>query len=202
MQRQHAAIVALIAVAATAGCSSLLADPTPVPGAAATLTRSGRTPIPTPVRTTEPSPAVSAAPSSVTIGGSPGPSPGTTNQGVGEDEIAQVQREMEQAVASPDLPGIESLLLDHISLSTPQGGSVLDATAAAAWLRDHAGAGIKVTRLERATQALMLQVFSDGWPTRDPIDQGQVSFSLRRYDANGRLDEETGDWKIDVIEAE
>jgi hypothetical protein len=79
---------------------------------------------------------------------------------------------------------------------------VLDRSAAAAWLRDHAGPGIKVTRLERATQALMLQVFTEGWPNNAPVDQGRVNFSLRRYDANGRLDEEAGDWKIDVIEAE
>jgi hypothetical protein len=91
---------------------------------------------------------------------------------------------------------------DRISLSTSQGGSVLDRGAAAAWLHDHAGPGIKVTSLERATQALMLQVFTAGWPDKDPIGQGQVNFSLRRYDTNGRLDEETGDWKIDVIEAE
>jgi hypothetical protein len=41
-----------------------------------------------------------------------------------------------------------------------------------------------------------------GWTNKDPITQGQVSFSLRRYDNNGRPDEEKGDWKIDVIDAE
>jgi hypothetical protein len=45
-------------------------------------------------------------------------------------------------------------------------------------------------------------VLTDGWPTKDPITQGQVSFSLRRYDSNGRPDEDKGDWKIDVIDAE
>ncbi len=48
----------------------------------------------------------------------------------------------------------------------------------------------------------MLQVLTTGWPKKDPIEQGQVNFSLRRYDASGRLDEDVGDWKIDVIEAE
>ena len=48
----------------------------------------------------------------------------------------------------------------------------------------------------------MLQVLTDGWPVRDPIQQGHVSFSLRRYDSEGRPNEDTGDWKIDVIEAE
>jgi hypothetical protein len=109
---------------------------------------------------------------------------------------------MGQIVATPDLTGIESLLLDHISLSTPDGGSVLDATQAATWLREHAGPGLKVTRVDPGTQTLMLQVLTDGWPTKAPIQQGQVSFSLRRYDASGRPDEDNGTWKIDVIEAE
>jgi hypothetical protein len=110
---------------------------------------------------------------------------------------------MEQVVASPQLPGIEGLLLDHVSLSTAGGGSVLDNSQAAAWLRDHAGPGIKLTRLERGTQTVMLQVVTEGWPNKDPIQQGRVSFSLRPYDANGRPNEEGGgDWKIDVIEAE
>ena len=104
-------------------------------------------------------------------------------------------------MASPDLPGVEALLLDHVSFSTAQGGSVMDNSQAAIWLRDHAASGIKVTRLDRGTQTLMLQVLTDGWPNKDPIQQGQVTFSLRRYDANGRPDEDKGDWKVDVIEA-
>lgn len=108
---------------------------------------------------------------------------------------------MEQTVASSDLPGVEGLLLDRVAFSTAEGGSVMDTGQAAAWLRDHAGAGIKVVRLDRGTQSLMLQVLTDGWPSKDPIQQGQVTFSLRRYDANGRPDEDQGDWKIDVIEA-
>jgi hypothetical protein len=181
------------------GCSTLLsADPTPVPGAAATLTRSSRTPIPTPDRPAA-SPGASPVPSRVA---SPGPSPVASRQVVTEEEIAQLQRRMDATVNDPRLPGLESLLLDHVSLSTSQGGSVLDNTQAAGWLRDRAGAGIKVTRLERGTQTLMLQVVSEGWPNADPIEQGRVSFSLRRYDPNGRPDEENGDWKVDVIEAE
>jgi hypothetical protein len=49
----------------------------------------------------------------------------------------------------------------------------------------------------------MLQVETQGWPDKDPIQNGQVTFSLRRYDANGRQDEAGGgEWKIDVIEAD
>ena len=136
------------------------------------------------------------------IAGSASPVTAATSQAIKEEDVAQLQRRLEQTLASPDLPGVENVLLDHVSLSTAQGGSVMDNAEAAAWLRDHAGPGLKVARLERDTQTLMLQVLTDGWPIKDPVQQGHVSFSLRRYDANGRPDEEHGDWKIDVIEAE
>jgi hypothetical protein len=121
---------------------------------------------------------------------------------VSESEIAQLQRRMEQVLSSATLPGIDALLLDHVSLSTAQGGAVMEAIAAAAWLRDHAQPTVKVNRVERGTQSLMLQVYTDGWPPQDPIQQGLVTFSLRKYDASGRPNDETGDWKIDVIDAE
>jgi hypothetical protein len=196
------ALLTMVAAVATFGCSSLLtADPTPVPGAAATLTRSLRTPIPTTVQSPVPAAAVSPAPSRVATSASPGPSP-AANQSIDEDDLAQLQRRMAQITSNSSLPGIEALLLDHVSLSTAQGGAVMDSVQAANWLRDRAGAGIKVNRLERGTQTLMVQVFTDGWPPQDPIQLGQVSFSLRKYDANGRPNDETGDWKIDVIDAE
>jgi hypothetical protein len=117
--------------------------------------------------------------------------------------VADLQRRMEQIVAGSDLPGIEGLLLDHVSLSTPQGGSVMDSAQVARWLRDHAGPGIKVTQVDRGTQELVVQVQTGGWPARDPIQQGQVNFSLRKYDPSGRPDQTGGgEWKIDVIEAE
>ena len=201
---------AVIAVAVTAsvvvpaGCSTLLgAEPTPVPGAAATLTRSIRTPIPTPVRTPAASPGAASPSPRVAVAASPSASAATSDQVVNATDVAQLQRRIEQVMDSPDLSGIEALLLDHVALSTSAGGSVLDNGQAATWLRDHAGPGIKLTRLERGTQTVMLQVLTEGWPNKDPIQQGQVSFSLRPYDANGRPNEEGGgDWKIDVIEAE
>ena len=206
MQRQRLVIVGLVVVVVAAmlgGCSSLLgADPTPVPGAAATLTRSSRTPIPTPARTSAPSPGVSGAASRFAAGASPAPSASVTSQGAAADDIEQLRRRMERAVGGADLPGMDELLLDHVSLSSALGGTVMDAVEAAAWLRDHAGAGISVTGLEQATQSPMLQVQTTGWQHKDPIEHGQVTFSLRRYDANGKLDEDRGDWKIDVIEAD
>jgi hypothetical protein len=198
--RRGIAGLTLLAAVVASGCSTLLtADPTPVPGAAATLTRSLRTPIPT--TSTSPGPAASPSPARAANSAAPGPSPAAA-AAVSENEIAQMQRRMEQTTASPALPDIDGLLLDHVSLSTPQGGSVMSSADAAAWLRDHAGPGIKLNRLERGTQSLMLQVISDGWPAKDPIQQGVVTFSLRKYDASGRQNDETGDWKIDVIDAE
>ena len=69
-------------------------------------------------------------------------------------------------------------------------------------LRDHAGPGIKVGRVDPNTQSMLLEVQTDGWPIKEPLEQGRVTFNLRRYGANGRQDEENGDWKVDVIGAE
>ena len=172
-----------------------------MPGAAATLTPSSRTPIPTPVREGSPSPAASPA-----VLRSPVPVASASAKPGGrqltEDEIAQIQREMQSIVANANLPDIESLLLDRVSLSTPAGGQVLDRAGAARWLRDHAGPGITVTRVDPNTQTVLLEVQTDGWPTDEPLEQGRVTFNLRRYAANGRQDEDNGDWKVDVIGAE
>jgi hypothetical protein len=201
--RRAVIFVALVASTTNAACASLLsADPTPVPGAAATLTRSINTPIPTPVRTPSPLPGASPSPVRVAVAVSPVASP-SASVSLGDADVAALQRSLEQALAGPELQGIEGLLLDHVSLSTPAGGSVMERTEAAIWLRDRAGPGIKVVQVERGTQELMLQVQTEGWPNKDPIQQGQVNFSLRRYDPNGRQDETGGgDWKIDVIEVD
>jgi hypothetical protein len=132
-------------------------------------------------------------------------SPGATaaSQGISDSDIATIQGRIQRAIASPDMSGIDALLLDHVSLSTPQGGSVMDASEAANWLRDHAGPNLKVSQVNRGTQDVMLQVTTDGWPQKDPVQAGQVIFSLRRYDTNGRQDDSGGgEWKIDVIEAD
>jgi hypothetical protein len=172
-----------------------------VPGAAATLTRSINTPIPTPVRT--PTAPASPSPARAAVGGSPGPSLTSGAQPLTDTDVATVQNRMQQSVSTPDLTGIDGLLLDHVSLSTQQGGSILDKSDAASWLRDHAGPGLSVDQVTRGTQDVALQVQTQGWPQKDPIQNGLVIFSLRRYDANGRQDESgTGDWKIDVIEAD
>ncbi len=175
-----------------------------MPGAAATLTRSINTPIPTPVRTVSTLPTASpSAAGRASIGGSPGPLSTVAAQPLTESDVASVQNRMEQSVSTPDLPGMDTLLLDHVSLSTQQGGSILDSSEAVSWLRAHAGPGLSVSQVTRGTQDVVLQVLTVGWPPKDPIQNGQIIFSLRRYDASGRQDESgTGDWKIDVIEAD
>ncbi|MBV9578322.1 MAG: hypothetical protein JO057_07015 [Chloroflexi bacterium] len=199
-----APLAALLALSGSVGCSVLLGpDATPVPGAAATLTRSINTPIPTPVRTPSTEPIGSPGPARVAVALSPSPFSGTVAPPLSDADVAAVQNQVGQTVSTPDLTGIDDLLLDHVSLSTPQGGSVMDSADAASWLRDHAGPNIKVSQVTRGTQDVMLQVDTVGWPNKDPIQNGQVTFSLRRYDANGRQDESGGgDWKIDVIEAD
>jgi hypothetical protein len=117
------------------------------------------------------------------------------------DDIADIEQAMRRAVGSAGLPGIESLLLDRVSLSTPAGSEVMDRAEAARWLRDHAGDTIEVARVEPSSQTMLLEVSTRGWPQADPLEQGIVTFNFRRYDANGRPDD-NGDWKVDAIGAE
>ena len=181
------------------GCSALLGvEATPVPGAAATLTRSSRTPIPTPLPSPKPaaglaspSPARAAASPSALAGGRP----------VSEEEISDLRQQIDRALASPDLPGIESLLLDRVLLSSSEGGQELDRSGAAGWLRDHAGPGLQVARVDRSALAVLLEVLTEGWPIRPPVTDGTVTFNLHRYDPSGKQDEDNGSWKIDVIGA-
>jgi hypothetical protein len=192
----------LVSLVLLVGCQSLLgAEPTVVPGAAATLTRSSRTPIPTPERVASPSPTGSSP-----VAAKPAASPVAlaspeASRPISDDDVAQIEREMQRVVATAALPGIERLLLDRVSLSTPAGGQVLERAEAAQWLRDHAGPGIQVVRVEPSSQTMLLEVSTQGWPNDEPIEQGVVTFNLRRYGANGRPDE-MGEWKVDAIGAE
>lgn len=198
MSARVAAVLLLVGATVATGCQSILgAEPTPVPGAAATLTRSVRTPIPT----VNPSPATSpVAARSPSVSPVASPKPG--GRPLTQDEIAAIERQFDAIVASADLTGIDQLLFDKVSLATPAGGQVLDRAGTAQWLREHAGPGLTVSRVDPNTQTMLLEVQTDGWPIKDPLEQGRMTFNLRRYAANGRQDEENGDWKIDVIGAE
>jgi uncharacterized protein YceK len=196
---RRAFLVYLGSLLLLAGCSSLLSsEPTPVPGAAATLTRSSRTPIPTPLRT--PSPVGIASPSPGRAAAA-SPSANVGGRLVTAEEINELRQQIDRSLASPDLPGIESLLLDRVLLSSTEGGQELDRAGAASWLRDHAGPGLQVVRIERSALSVLLEVLTEGWPDLPPVTDGTVTFNLHRYDASGKQDEDNGNWKIDVIGA-
>ena len=169
-----------------------------MPGAAATLTRSSRTPIPTPLPSPKPAASV-ASPSPVRASASPSPIAG--GRPVSEEEINDLRQQIGRALSSPDLPGIESLLLDHVLLSSTEGGQELDRAGAADWLLDHAGPGLQVARVDRSSLSVLLEVLTEGWPIRPPVADGTVTFNLHRYDSSGKQDEDNGSWKIDVIGA-
>ncbi len=136
---------------------------------------------------------------------SPSPSPSApvaANSGAEEARIADVSQQLSAALATQDLPGIEDLLVDTVSLSTTEGGQVFDRAAAASWLRDHAGPGLQVGQVDRSSLSALLEIHTSGWPDTAPIMSGQVTFNLHRYDPNGTQDDDNGDWRIDVIQAD
>lgn len=184
-------------------CSALLAEPTPVPGAAATAARAFSTAIPTPQRA--PGAVVSPGPSPVP-GRSPAaaaaPSPARAPLEISDAEVNDLRARLERAVASPDLPGIDALLADSVATSTPEGGDVLSREAAVAWLKERAAPGIRVTRVDRNALAVQLQAETEGWQAKPAGTQGRVTFSMHRFDPGGRQDQERGSWRIDVATAE
>ena len=114
-------LLVVLTTVATTSCASLLgAEPTPVPGAAATLTRSSRTPIPTPTRDSSPSPAASPA-----VARSPVASPSARPGGrpLTEEEIDAIQRQMRLVLADGKLlhlvvGDVRQVRHQHIDLDT------------------------------------------------------------------------------------
>jgi hypothetical protein len=93
-------------------------------------------------------------------------------------------------------------LLDQVALASPAGGEVLERQAAARWLREHAGPGLRITEVLQHAHLSLLEIVTEGWPAREPISSGRVTFNLHLYGPSGRQDEAGGSWKIDVIAAE
>jgi hypothetical protein len=184
------------------GCSQFASmDATPVPGAAATAARADRTAIPTPVRSPTARPAASPGPAASAL---PSPSPAgvVAGAGVTDEQMDLVRRALTGLLASPDLEGLEGLLLDRVSLATAEGGTVLDRSAVAAWIRERRGDDIRLVSVERSALAVALQVETEGWQTSAATPTGRITFALHRFAPNGQQDEDRGDWKIDVISAE
>lgn len=200
--RTPVAVLVVVVLLVGTGCDAVLqeAEATVVPGAAATLTRSERTPIPTPVHSPvpllgEPSPIASAAAAPVAS-----PSAGSAVSVDADTEATRAK--LQAALATPDLAGIEDVLLDHVSLSSAAGGQVLDRDGAAAWLRDHAGPGLSVDQVQRSSLSLQLEIVTGGWPAQAPLTEGQITFNFHRYAADGTQDEQNGTWESDTLDVE
>jgi hypothetical protein len=198
---------ALGLVVLLAGCDSASTPaPSPVPGAAATAARAAATPIPTAIQKPAPAgPEVTGSP--IRAPGSPSPaaspSPSAPGPATAAEQAAEsARRSLEQALGSAELSGIEALLLDQVALASPAGGEVLERQAAARWLREHAGPGLRITEVLRHAQLPLLEIVTEGWPAREPIRSGRVTFNFHLYDPSGRQDEAGGSWKIDVIAVE
>lgn len=183
------------------GCdASVVVEPTPVPGAAATAARQVRTPIPTPARspTALPSPSPVAKPSP-----SSNPSPTAPNVSpLTEVAIERVERELSEVFASPDLAGIEEWLAERVSIASAGGGEVLDRSQAAARLRGLTTPEVRLIEVVPAQLAVLLQVETEGWQTSDIHPRGRMTFNLHPFDAQGQQDPLSGEWKIDIIAIE
>lgn len=168
-----------------------------VPGAAATAARAAATPIPTPVSPTN-TPAIARAPSPSV----PMARPTDSQWPLSEQGIADVRGRLDRAVSSWGLEGIEELLIDQVTISTPNGGERLSRNQAASWLRRRAGPGLRLMQIERHHHVALLVAQTEGWPNIAPIASGRVGFSFHLYGPTGRQDDEWGSWKVDVVTAE
>jgi hypothetical protein len=118
-----------------------------------------------------------------------------------EQSIAETRRAVDQTLNSPELPGIEALLIGTVSLSSPAGGTVLEREAAARLLRERAGPNIRIAQVQPYPDLALLEIVTEGWQPSESIG-GRLVFRLHPYDESGRQDEERGRWKIDVIATE
>lgn len=173
-------------------------QPTEVPGAAATAARAERTAIPTPQRPVTSAPAPAASPS-VSGTSLPAATARPAVSPVTDEQTREVRSRLEAALASPELPGIESLLFQNVSVASADGGLQLPAAEAAQWLRERAGPGLRVRSAERSVLAVALQVPTSGWPSSPSAPTGNVLFTFHRFNPQGQQDEERGEWKVDVV---
>ncbi len=116
--------------------------------------------------------------------------------------MATVRRQLGEVLGSSSLSGIDAWLAPHVSMGSSEGGSVMEPSEAAAWLKQRAGSKMNVVGLNRSALAVVLEVQTDGWKQEPPMPAGRLTLNLHRYDATGRQDDDRGDWKIDVIVAE
>jgi len=115
-----------------------------------------------------------------------------------EEALAQVRGNLERAISSRALPGIEALLARDVVI-LGDGGGQLQRDEAVTWLRQRAGPGLRLTLFERHHHVALLVAQVEGWSQVSPIRRGELGFNFHLYDASGRQDDERGSWKIDTI---
>ena len=190
------AAVAVTLGALLAGCDVGRSNPT----AAATAARAAATAIPTPIRT----PTAMAVLAPPTRRPSPTPVGDATARDrpsldqLSEEAVAQVRGNLERAISSRALPGIEALLARDVVI-LGDGGGRLQRDQAVTWLRQRAGPGLRLTLFDRHHHVALLVAQVEGWSQVSPIRRGELGFNFHLYDASGRQDDERGSWKIDTI---
>lgn len=178
------------------GAEELLLDATPVPGAAATAARAAATAIPTPLPIATrvappPSPARLAAPSPVS-------SPVPPAQALAEVEA--VVARMERALQEDQLAELEPLMLEQVAIAVPQSVSqILPRQEVLSWLMERMDGEVRVASWREVEHYGLLEIVSEGWARRPPIQAGKVTFNLHRFDSQGRQDALRGTWRIDVL---
>ena len=186
-------LVAAVALLPLLGCGpngDILADPTDVPGAAATAARRAATVIPR--RESTPTPVVVPTPR---------PRPSPTSPFSDAERQAQAVSVISSALQAKDATLLRPLLLDQVTLAPggDQGADTLDREAALAWLQDRIGSGPAVVSQNLVENFGLLEVQTAPWDVKAPVATGTIVFNLHRYDAAGKQDPINGDWKIDVL---
>jgi hypothetical protein len=107
---------------------------------------------------------------------------------------------LEQALSSSSLPEIEQLLYSRVVITSDPyfTTETLEQGAAADWLRARAGDGLRVKQVQPHHHVPVVLAVTDGWFLDTP-DSGCLTFYFHRYAPSGALDEDSGDWKIDVL---
>jgi hypothetical protein len=114
--------------------------------------------------------------------------------------ISEIRHSLARALSSRKLPDVEQLLYSSVVITSYPyfTTETLEQSAAADWLRARAGDGLRVKQVQPHHQIPVVLAVTDGWSLDTP-DSGCLTFYFHRYAPSGALDEDSGDWKIDVL---
>ena len=116
-----------------------------------------------------------------------------------EPSVEETRRALEHALSAPSLPGIETLLLDTVVVSTSFSNETMEREAAAGWLRERAGSRLQAKQVQRHHHVPVLIAVTEGWSPASTVSTTCVTFSFHRYGPSGEPDDDAGAWLIDVI---